>query len=190
VKTSSWGKRATSRPVAAAAAVAGLALLAAASAGCARSAAAEVTPLGVSAPDGSGAVEFAYDSLDDRPVRSDTMRGQPAVIAFVDTGNLGAQAQVDFLVAMAGHDGDKVHYAIVALDGATNRELVEMYRKALKIPFPVAMADPSTASGGGPFGDVTAVPVTVVLDRRGRVVLRVAGRVTKADELRTVLRGL
>jgi len=166
------------------------ALLAAAAVGCARSASSEAAPPGISGPDARAPVEFAFDSLDDRPVSSDATRGAPTVIAFVDTGNLAAQAQVDFLVVMAAHDGDKVHYAVVALDGASNRELVELYRKALKIPFPVALADPSTAGGGGPFGDVTAVPVTVVLDRRGRVVWRVAGHVSKADELRAALRGM
>jgi hypothetical protein len=79
---------------------------------------------------------------------------------------------------------------VVALEARENRELVELYRKALSIPFPVALADESTAAGGGPFGDVTGVPVTVVLDRAGRVVLRVAGRVVKSEELRGALRGL
>jgi hypothetical protein len=135
-------------------------------------------------------VEFAFDSLDTRAVSAEATRGKPTVLAFVTTGSLPAQAQVDFLVAMARHDADKVNYAVVALEARENRELVELYRKALSIPFPVALADESTAAGGGPFGDVTGVPVTVVLDRAGRVVLRVAGRVVKSEELRGALRGL
>jgi hypothetical protein len=135
-------------------------------------------------------VDFAYDSLDDRPVSSEALRGKPTVLAFVNTGSLPAQAQVDFLVVMAKHDGDSVNYAVVALETPQNRELVELYRKSLGIPFPVALADATTAAGGGPFGDVTAVPVTVVLDRSGRIVSRVAGRVVKAEELRAALRGI
>jgi hypothetical protein len=137
-----------------------------------------------------GPVDFAFDSLDDRAVSSEATRGKPTVLAFVTTGSLPAQAQVDFLVAMAKHDGDAVNYAVVALEARENRELVELYRKALSIPFPTALADPSTAGDGGPFGDLTGVPVTVILDRSGRIALRVTSRVVRSDELRSALRGL
>ncbi len=133
---------------------------------------------------------FAYDSLDDRPVSSEATRGKPTVLTFVTTGSLPAQAQVDYLVVMAGHDGDRTNYMVVSLDPRDNRELVELYRKSLKIPFPVAMADDLTRSGSGSFGDVTVVPVTIVLDRQGRIVSRIDGRVAKSEELRAALKGL
>jgi len=136
------------------------------------------------------AVEFAFDSLDARPVSARSMRGKPTVIAFVTTGSLPAQAQVDYLVAMAKNDGDRINYAVVALDDSGARELVELYAKALSIPFPVAMADAPTRSGAGAFGDVTAVPVTVVLDRAGRVAWRVDARVARNAEIRAAMRGL
>lgn len=135
-------------------------------------------------------VDFAFDSLDGRPVSAEATRGKPTVLAFVTTSSLPAQAQVDFLVAMAKNDGDRVNYAVVAIDQRDNRELVELYKKALSIQFPVAMADAQTLAGGGAFGDVSAVPVTVILDRLGRVVSRVDGRVTKSEELRVAMRGL
>jgi hypothetical protein len=135
-------------------------------------------------------VEFEFESLDERPVSSTAARGKPTVLAFVTTGSLMAQAQVDFLVAMAKHDGEELNYALVALEEPRNRELVQLYKKTLAVPFPVAMADAPTLGGAGSFGDVTAVPVTVVLDRAGRVILRAAGRVVKSQELRAALRGL
>jgi len=89
-------------------------------------------------------VDFAFESLDDRPVSSDATRGVPTVLAFVTTSSLSSQAQVDFLVAMAKHDldptgspaRDRVHYAVVALESNENREMVALYQKALSIPFP------------------------------------------------------
>jgi hypothetical protein len=135
-------------------------------------------------------VDFEFDSLDDRPVSSASTRGKVTVIAFVTTGSLMAQAEVDYLVAMAKHDADRVNYAVVALEERQNRELVQLYEKTLAIPFPVALADAATLAGGGPFADVTAVPVTVVLDRAGRVVLRAEGRVAKSDEIRSAMHGL
>ncbi len=145
---------------------------------------------GVSTATTSPPLSFEFDSLDDRPVSAEATRGKPTVLAFVTTGSLPAQAQVDFLVAMARNDGGHTNYAIVALDPRENRELVELYGKTLHVPFPVAMADDVLRSGAGPFGDVTAVPVTVVLDRVGRVVARIAGRVAKSEELRASLAGL
>jgi hypothetical protein len=155
------------------------------------------SPPGVSTAAFTTPPEFAFESLDDRPVSSDAARGVPTVLAFVTTSSLSSQAQVDFLVAMATHDGGDagsrepgVRYAIVALEPDANRELVEMYKKTLRIPFPVAMADGPTLAGAGPFGDVSAVPVTVVLDRAGRVAWRMDGRVVKTPEMRAALRGL
>jgi hypothetical protein len=147
-------------------------------------------PAGVSNVSLLPAIDFAFDSLDDRPVSSDSTRGKPTVIAFVTTGSLVAQAQVDFLIAMAKNDADRVNYAVVALESRENRELVELYRKALSIPFPVAMADAETIAGAGVFHDVRVVPVTVLLDRSGRVAWRADGRVAKSDEIRIAMRGL
>jgi hypothetical protein len=136
------------------------------------------------------AIDFAFDSLDERPVSSEATRGKTTVIVVLTTGSLPAQAQVDYLVAMAAHDAGQVNYVAVALEAPESRELVELYCKALHVTFPVALADGPTRAGQGPFGDVSAVPVTVVLDRAGRVVWRSAGRVARSDELREAMRGL
>jgi hypothetical protein len=158
---------------------------------CAKTSSAPVeTPPGVSGVAVRAAVDFVFDSLDDRPVSAEATRGKPTVLAFVTTSSLAAQAQVDFLVAMAKRDADRVNYAVVALETRENRELAELYKKALSIRFPVAMADARTLAGGGAFGDVSAVPVTVVLDRLGRIVWRIDGRVAKSSELRAAMRGL
>jgi hypothetical protein len=138
----------------------------------------------------SAPVDFAFDSLDDRPVNAASTRGKPTIVVFVTTSSLLAQAQVDFLVAMAKHDGDRVNYVAVALEEPGNRELVELYRKSLSIPFPIAIADEKTIAGVGPFGTVNIVPVTVILDGAGRVAWRADGRVAKSRELREVLKTL
>jgi len=137
-----------------------------------------------------GPVDFSFDSLDARPISAEASRGKPTIVAFVTTSSLPSQAQVDFLVAMAKNDAERVNYAVVALEASDNRELVEIYRKALAIPFPVAIADRQTLAGAGPFGDVSGVPVTVLLDRAGRVSWRVDGRVAKSAEIRAALHGL
>jgi hypothetical protein len=146
---------------------------------------APLAPLSLGPP-----VDFVFDSLDSRPVSAESTRGKPTLLVFVTTASLPAQAQVDYVVAMAKHDGERVNYAVVALESTANRELVEMYGRALGTPFPLALADAETLVASGPFGDVTAVPTTVLLDRSGRVVWRADGRVAKSVEIRAALRGL
>jgi hypothetical protein len=153
-------------------------------------------PVGVSRatpPGGGQVVVFSYDSLDARPLNSDAVRGKPTVLAFITTYDLTSQAQVNFLVAMAkndrGEEGWRVNYGLVALQERTERELIEVYRANLGVTFPVALADPGTISGGGPFGDVHHIPTVVILDREGRIVWRRSG-LAKSEEIRAGLRGL
>ena len=149
-----------------------------------------LAPVGVSgAPTLNVAIAFHYDSLDERQVSSDALRGRPTVIAFVTTWDLMSQAQVDFLVAMAKNDVDRVNYALVALQEVKDRELVEVYRSKLGVTFRVALGDKETIAGGGPFGDVHNVPTIVVLDRDGRVAWQRVG-LAKSEDLRAALRGL
>jgi hypothetical protein len=75
------------------------------------------------------------------------------------------------------------------LESAENRPLMVAFRDALRLDYPVAIGDPSLIAGEGPFGDVHAVPSTVVLDSEGRLVWRRVG-LAKDDEIENVLRGL
>jgi hypothetical protein len=146
--------------------------------------------VGVSVPTSAQTVvTFKYDSLDERPVSSEAVRGRPTVVAFVTTWDTPSQAQVNFLVAMAKNDGDRSNYALVALQERQDREIVELYRTKLGVTFPVALADRATIGGGGPFGDVHSVPTVVILDREGHIVWQKVG-LAKSDELRTGMRGL
>ena len=132
-------------------------------------------------------VSYAFDSLDERPVSSAAERGKPTVLAFITTGDIVGQAQVDYLVAMAKNDGAKVNYALVALHPRKEIVLVEAYISALKVEFPVALGDPSVMTPQGPFGEIAAVPTVVVLDRDGKIVWKHTG-LAKADELRGHMR--
>jgi hypothetical protein len=139
--------------------------------------------------DPEGAVNFVFDSLDARPVTGSATRGKPTVMAFITTYDLGCQAQVNYLVAMAKNDAEKTNYVIVALEKREERELVEVYRTNLGVTFPVALADEPTIGGGGPLGDVHKIPTVVVLDRDGKIAWKKTG-LAKSEEIRAVLHGL
>lgn len=155
----------------------------------------EGAPVGVSAKTGAPLEKlgketvYAFDSLDARPVSAGAMRGKPAVITFVTTGDINSQAQVSFLVHMAKNDGDKVSYAVVALHPRKEAVLVEAYKSTLGVEFPVALADPGVTSASGPFGEIPAVPTTVILDRFGRIAWKHTG-LAKHEELRGHMHGL
>jgi hypothetical protein len=153
----------------------------------------DAPPVGVSDKPGlavpTGPVTYVFDSIDERPVSSDAMRGKPTVLAFVTTGDLTGQAQVDYLVAMARNDKEKVNYALVALHPRREIVLVDTYISTLKVEFPVALGDASSLSASGPFGEIVAVPTIVILDRAGRIAWKHTG-LAKSDELRSHLRPL
>jgi hypothetical protein len=144
-------------------------------------------PVGISDKPGAAfpdrPVTYAFDTLDERPVSSAAHRGKPTILAFVTTGDIVGQAQIDYLVAMAKNDGAKVNYALVALHPRKEIMLVEAYISALKVEFPVALADPSVMTPQGPFGEFSAVPTIIILDHEGRIVWKHTG-LAKADELR------
>jgi thiol-disulfide isomerase/thioredoxin len=141
------------------------------------------------ASDPHSAITYKYDSLDEKPVSSDAFAGKPVVLAFVTTYDIVSQAVMDYLAAMSKRDGDQVHYAMIAVQDGSDRELVEVYREHLKIDFPVAMGDAASIAGGGPFGDVHVVPTIVILNREGRVVWRHVG-IAKSAEIRNAMRKL
>jgi hypothetical protein len=134
-------------------------------------------------------VHYAFDSLDDRAVTSETMRGKPTVLAFVTTGDLVGQAQVSYLVHMAKNDGSDVNYVMIALHPRKEIVLVEAYMQTLGVTFPAALAEASATTATGPFGEIPAVPTVVILDRGGRIVWKHVG-LAKNEELRSHMRGL
>jgi hypothetical protein len=150
----------------------------------------EAPVVGTSVIAGPQKIDFAFDSLDDRPVSSESMRGKTSVIAFVQTGDQRSQAQVRFLMAMAANDAGKTNYAIVALEPRMNRELVEVYKSSLGVTFPVALVDAASLTGGGAFGEWKGVPTVVILDRDVKLRWRAEGRIVRADELRAAMHAL
>jgi hypothetical protein len=111
------------------------------------------------------------------------------VIVFLTTYDLGSQAQARFLSGIVRRRGPSVHAAAVVLEPPENRPLIVAFRDALRLDYPVALADAPLIAGEGPFGDIPAVPSTVILDSEGRLVWKHVG-LAKDEEIETVLRGL
>ena len=146
-------------------------------------------PLFAEAPRGSP-LHFRYELADGKgALVPEPLRGRPTVLVFLTTYDLASQAQARFLSGISRRRGTALHAAAVVLEPPENRPLVVAFRDALKLDYPVAMGDASLIAGEGPFGDVHAVPSTVVLDSEGRLVWKHVG-LSKEDEIENVLRGL
>jgi hypothetical protein len=144
---------------------------------------------GIVAVDRSRAVQFAYPLADGSgALRSDALLGQPAILAFVTTFDLASQAEARFLSGVFRRHGGRVHAAAVVLEPGENRPLVLAFRDALKLVYPVAIGDAALITGEGPFGDVHAVPSTVVLDKDGRLIWKRIGLAAE-EELEKGLAG-
>jgi len=147
-------------------------------------------PPGVSTEPSRDVAVYAFDSLDARPVSSAAFAGKPVVVTFITTYDPISQMQVRYLVDLAASsDMAGVAFALVALQEPAQRELVELYREAMKVTFPVALGDEATIAGGGSLGDVHQVPTTLVFARDGHVAWRKVGGATDT-EIRKHVAGL
>ena len=134
-------------------------------------------------------LRFAYPLIDGNgALRAEALRGEPTIVTFIATYDLASQAQARFVSSVFGRHLGRVHATAVVLEPAENRPLVLAFRDALKLPFPVAFGDQTLIGGEGPFGDVHAVPTTVLLDGEGRLIWKHVG-LAKEDELEKALAG-
>jgi hypothetical protein len=148
----------------------------------------KMTPAGVSVNESADAPLWEFSSLDARPVSAAAFAGKPVALVFVTTYDPISQQQVNYDLALAD-EFPNVAFVLVALQDAQARELVELYRDAMKVKFPVALADAATIAGGGTLGDVHHVPATVLIGRDGKIAWRRESGVMPA-ELREHLKKL
>ena len=138
----------------------------------------------------SAPIAFRYPLVSGRGVvEATSLRGRPAVISFLTTYDLASQAQARFLSGVLRRGQGRVSAVAIVLESPDNRMLIEAFRDALKLEYPVALGDATLLAGDSAFGNVQTVPTTVVLDAESRLVWRHVG-LAKDEEIETVLRGL
>lgn len=110
---------------------------------------------------------FDYVALDGSRLGTEGTRGRVTVLVFVTTYDMGSQIVVRELADVFRRHRPRINAGVIVLEPPRNAPLAEAFAAAMELPFPLALADPATLEGRGPFGDVAAVPTTVVLDRTG-----------------------
>jgi hypothetical protein len=124
---------------------------------------------------------FDYVATDGTRLSSETTRGRATVIALVTTYDFASQVMAREIAELFARHRPRINAGLVVLEPPKNAPLAEAFASALGLPFPVAMADVMTLEGRGPFGDVSATPTTIVLDRDGGEIFRRLGPVSTAD---------
>ncbi len=149
---------------------------------CGGNGASAATPRGPVAPSAS-AIELTLPALDGGEVSLASHRGKVVVLHVFTTWSLDALADNDALAA-ADADPDVVVIGI-ALD-QEGHALVSPWRSGAGVRYLVALADDTVRTGASPLGPLPAVPVTLVIDRRGRAHQRI-DRPLQGDELSEIV---
>jgi len=134
-------------------------------------------------------VDFAFETLDGKPLSTATLAGRFSVIGFGTTYDLPSQAQARYLSGVSRRHAPRVNVALLILEPEDNRPLIDAFVTTLKLPYPVALADAPTIAGRGPFVGLHHVPSVVVLDPEGREAWRHLG-LADEDTIRAALRDL
>lgn len=116
-------------------------------------------------------IALALPALDGGDLDVARYRGQVVVLHVFSTGSLAATADVVALDQVADAHTAVVIGVALDLDG---RPVVAPWRTGTGARYQVALATDLVRGGASALGDVSTVPVTVVLDRAGRPVARVA----------------
>lgn len=110
-------------------------------------------------------------------------RGQIVVLHLFSTGSLAAAADVAQLDRI--HDAHRAVVIGVALD-LDGRPLVAPWRTGTSARYLIALATDLVRANSTDLGDVSTVPITIVLDRAGRQIARIE-RTLADDELDAVV---
>jgi peroxiredoxin len=110
-------------------------------------------------------------------------RTKAVVLHVFTTWSLAATGDVPQLLEAAKRDDVTVIGIALDLEGYT---VVAPWRRALGVTYLVALATDSFRAGGSALGDVGAVPVTIVLDRRGRIAQRIDRQLTDGELARVI----
>jgi peroxiredoxin len=131
------------------------------------------------APAGAPPIELALPAVDGGDLSLASYRGKVVVLHVFTTWSLAAQAEVPAL-----SDADQAEDVVVigiALD-PEGRMLVAPWRNGAGVRYLVAVADEPTRAGQSALGALPAVPITILLDRAGRIAGR-ADRQLAPEEL-------
>ena len=134
-----------------------------------------------SAPAPGEPLRFAFGTIDGEVLSSENTRGRVTTILFLTTFDLSSQVAARHLEGAFRSHKPKFNALAVVLETAENRVLADVFRRTMRLDYPVAIADRVELRSSA-FRQIDRVPTLVVLDRAGRERVRKSG-VFEASEL-------
>lgn len=127
------------------------------------------------APPPGPPLDLVLPSLDGGSIVVGALRGRVVVLHFFATWSLASQLDVEEIREVLENAPPRsVAVVGVGLD-ADGAALVQAWREALDVGWPLAVDAEVVAQGAGPLRPVLVAPTTVVLDASGRVAWRHEG---------------
>jgi thiol-disulfide isomerase/thioredoxin len=122
-----------------------------------------------------GRVALRLESLEGEPITLGGLRGKVVLVTIVTTWSDFALLEVPRFKKLAEAHGRDLAIVCIALD--EDERMVRIFRDTFQIPYLVTTAsDPKAlTSAAGPFGEITIIPTSILLDREGKVVARMDG---------------
>jgi len=136
-------------------------------------------PPNAPAPDDNQPLQFMFGTLDGGELSSDTTRGRTTALLFVTTYDMPSQAEAQLLRDVISAHKPLANAAIVMMEPPHSAPLAQVWADSIGLKLPVAMATPSLLAGESQLGRVAGVPTLIVLDRKGRLVSRNEGALTR-----------
>lgn len=135
--------------------------------------------------DSALAPDFSATDLDGRTVSRDRYKGKVLVINYFATWCPPCQAEIpDFIKAYSEHKKDGLEF--VGVDVGEKPDTVKEFVKDQKINYPVIAGDRDMEKK---FGPVRSIPVTIFIDREGRIAAKKIGMLSP-EELDEIIQPL
>jgi peroxiredoxin len=141
------------------------ALLAASGCGGGKKSAAQSTSSGHS-------MRLRLTAVDGGEIDLASYRGRVVVLHLFDTDSAAAAQDAEQLSGLSRKRRAETRIIGICLD-AEGYPMAAAWRRALNVPYLIALADAGVRSGRSPLGAVKIVPTTIVLDRTGQLIRRV-----------------
>lgn len=119
-------------------------------------------------------IRLVLPALDGGRIDLASYRGRVVVLHVFTTWSMASQADIEQLLEAHRAHPDAVEVIGLALDPDGYR-LVDPWRRAMRIPYLLALATDAVRDGRSVLGRIREVPTTLILGRDGALVDRVEG---------------
>lgn len=121
-----------------------------------------------------GPVALRLTDLDGEIFTLGGLRGRPVLVTVITTWSDPALMEVPRIKAVVDRQPD---LAVVAIALDDDPRMVSIFEETFEIPYRLAFVDDRAAftSADGPFGEITVIPTSILLDETGEIVARMDG---------------